>query len=484
MAKEENNKTPEERIAALEEEVKKLKKRGGGMLSSNNFRKRVIFKRNDDDESYAKIEAWFRKREWDSAKAEKEIREYKDTPDVYPRKCFIIEPYDELNLTPFSYDLSIGNEILSVRKKDPIRKRLPYKVMPGETVIVLTREFIALPPCYSATVWPRFKLVKEGVFQSMVKIDPTWYGKLGVAITNLSPRTIPLTEGMALGTLVMYELSSNTDLDLWKPEKLKDIRVEIPNIPIRKTLQKELVDRGLINVCWVEDNSLVVRGLKKSSYDDLRKIDGSKPWLDTVEKAKAKWLECRHGERRSIGMEALGMEDLEKLVEGSAMGETVDPEQVKAGMVTQDALREMAIEYGKPFDLLAAIPKSILEKVEKEIVPHVGPQVGAKLYPQIVQLTLRVLGLLSLIGVAVALAAKYFDLEKTWIGILAILTIAVMYVVMIFIFRQSSADEGKGSTQSKQSVGSAAPISTQVQEEYRLPRLVGAILKVIERMRK
>lgn len=480
----EDKKTPEERIADLEKQVEKLKKRGGGMLSSNDFRKRVIFKRNDDDESYAKIEAWFRKREWDSAEAEKEIRRYKDTPDVYPRKCFIMEPYDELNLTPFSYDLSIGNDILSVRKKDPIRKRLPYCVEPGETVILLTKEFIALPPCYSATVWPRFKLVREGVFQSMVKIDPTWYGKLGVAMANFSPRTIPLEEGMAFGTLVIYELSSNTDLDLWKPEKLKDIRVEIPNIPLRKTLQKELVERDLTNVCWVEDNSLVVRGLKKSSYDDLRKIDGSKPWLDTVEKAKAKWLESRRGERRSIGMEALGMEDLEKLVEGPAMGKAVDPEQVKAGMVTQDALREMAIEHGKPFDLLAAIPKSILEKVEKEIVPHVEPQVGARLYPQILQLTMRLLALLSLIGVAVALAAKYFDLKETWLGVVAVLTIPAMFVTAILILGKFPAPQEKMERKTRKLQAKMTPKNIEIEKEYRFPRLVSFALGLLSRPKK
>jgi hypothetical protein len=73
----------------------------------------------------------------------------------------------------------------------------------------------------------------------------------------------------------------------------------------------------------------------------------------------------------------------------------------------------MAVEHGRPFDLMAAIPSSILKQVEKELVPRIEAEVGARLFPQIVQLTLRVLALLSLIGVAIALAAKYFDVQST-----------------------------------------------------------------------
>lgn len=480
----EDKKTPEERIAALETQVETLEKRGGGMLSSNDFRKRVIFKRNGDDEIYAKIEVRFGKREWDSAEAEQEIRRYKDRADIDPRKCFIIEPYDELNLTPFSYDLSIGNEVLSVRKKDPIRKRLPYKVMPGETVIVLTREFIALPPCYSATVWPRFKLVRGGLFQSMVKIDPTWYGKLGVAMTNLSPRTIPLTEGMALGTLVMYELSSNTDIDLWQPEKLKDIRVEIPNIPIRKTLQKAIVKADLTSVCWVEDNSLVVRGLKKSSYEKLRKIDGSKPWLDTVEKAKAEWLELedRETKRKSIGMEALGMKDLEELTDVSPMGEALKEEKIREKKVTDDELYNVAVEYGKPFDLIANIPKLVGENIERESIPRIHAGVVERLFPQIVILTIRIIALLSLIGVAVAIAGRYIQGKVTWLGILALAVIPVMYFFLIWALQRTLGRDVKSDAKIKNLRPYTPP--KNIEEEYRFPKLVSFVWNLLGRLKK
>ncbi len=152
----------------------------GGMLSSADFRERVITR--DKDEDYAELKKLFENRRWN-------ILEEKGK-----EAGFIIDPYDELNLTPYSYDMSIGNEVFSCRMESQSSFVIGNKndrehwhwMQPGETIIVRTKEYLALPKCYSATVWPRFNFVREGIFQSMVKTDPTWYGQLGVALTNVS----------------------------------------------------------------------------------------------------------------------------------------------------------------------------------------------------------------------------------------------------------------------------------------------------------
>jgi len=470
MSRAENNKTLEERVAVLEAKIKELPTRTGGMLSSKDFKQFLIMREkytNEPGEFDKQCDA-FRKREWSKI-----------------GRKFIIDPYDELNLTPFSYDLSIGNEIFSVRKRDPMRERLPYNITPGETVIVLTKEFIALPRCYSATVWPRFNLVREGVFQSMVKIDPTWYGKLGVAMTNLSPRTIQLSEGMAFGTLILYELSSDTDVELQDPDQLQQVRVEIPDIPIRNTLQQSLIEHKLTNVCWVEEKSLVVRGLKKSSYETLRKIDGSKPWLETVEQAKKKWLESRHDDdsKRSIGMEALGMDDLKELVEGPPKGKPLEKNRIKEEGVSDDRLYDVAVEYGKPFDLIANIPAFIVEKIEKGFAPRLEAEVGA-MFPQIVQLTLRVLALLSLIGVAVGLAAKYFDIKATWLGVVAVLTIPTMLLALVFIFGKFPQVHSEKERKIHSETPSISAENATIEELYHFPAFVRILLWVLTRMKK
>ena len=456
-------------LEALKEQLAEIRERTGGVLSSRDFRTLVIATDKDARE-YGELKQAFIDRDWEKV-----------------GRRFIIEPYDALNLTPFSYDLSIGDEIFSVQKPDRIRKRLPYPMAPGETVILLTKEFVALPTCYSATVWPRFNLVREGIFQSMVKIDPTWYGRLGVAATNLSPRMVSLKEDMAFGTLLLYELSSETDIDLWQPDKLPTVRVEIPNIPLSGNLQGELQKRNLTSVCWVEGNDLVISGLKKSSYEKLCSIDNSKPWRDTARKAKEAWLEYSDPgtERKSIGMDALEMKDLANLIEGSPMGKSVDAAEVGAMTVTLEALRDAAVEYGKPFDLVAAIPTSILQQVEKELVPRIEAEVGARLFPQIVQLTLRVLALLSLIGVAVALASKYFDLQKTWIGIVAIVTIPLMLIVLFLAFGRFPQQRERWIERKQNNSQNSEPSRIKdIEKEYRCPKLVGFILRVLSPLKK
>ena len=426
MAKEENRKTAEQRITDLEKKVQELSERTGGMLSSKDFERLVIIKKEENKKDFQDQKEAFFERKWEEV-----------------GRRFIIDPYDGLNLTPFSYDLSIGDEIFSVQKKDRMRKRLPYDIVPRETVIILTREFIALPPCYSATIWPRFNLVREGIFQSMVKIDPTWYGHLGVAVTNFSPRTITLEEDMAFGTLVLYELCNETDIDLWQPDRLPSVRVKIPDSSMREKLRRKLDELELTNTCWVEGEEIVVMGLKKTSYKKLCMVDSSKPWQNIAKEVKKKWLEYKDPttKRKYIGMEALEMENLEKLVQGSPMGKGICSEDVKKATITQDALLEAAVEYGKPFDLMAAIPESILDRTEKEVIPHVEAQVGARLFPQMVQLTIRIIALLSLVGVMVALAGQYFDKGTTLIGILALIVIPIMFFVLVSTLRTFSTSE-------------------------------------------
>ena len=414
MAKGENSKTVEERIAALETEIKELKKRGGGMLSSADFRTRIVHKERKDCD-YEKMKKAFLERDW-----------------VSVGRRFIIDEFEELNLTPFSYDLSIGDEIFSVRKAHRIRRRLPYDLEPGETIILLTKEFIALPPCYSATVWPRFNLVREGVFQSMVKIDPTWYGQLGVAVSNLSPRIIKLEEDMAFGTLVLYELSNETDIDLWRPKELPSVRVKIPKIPIRDNLQQELQKLKLTNICWVEGEELFVRGLKKSSYKKLCALDSSEPWQKTASEAKDAWLKYKDQDtkRKSIGMEALEMENLEKLVEGPPMGESLYREKVRETEVTSDALCDAAVDHGKPFDLVANIPKMVMETFVGEIAPRIRAEVEASVFPKTVTLTLTVLGFISLIIAITAYLIDKYRQESPLEGIDWPGTVAVIIIVI------------------------------------------------------
>lgn len=334
---------PEDEMKKAQAEIKDLQRRlkelescsnqacTGGMLSSATFRDHVVCSKNDADKYAEHVQA-FRKRDW------------KKVGDR-----FIIEPYDELNLTPFSYDLSVGQEIVSVRPCERLQSKPPYEIEPGETVIIITREFIALPPSYAATVWPRFSLVREGLFQSMVKIDPTWYGRLAVAVSNLSPRTFTLEEDMPFGTLILYGLREPSDMNLWQLDEIDPISVNISQVAGLDRISEKL--SKFEGIAWIEGKELKVRALKQSDYHGLRSVDSSQIWKQKVIEARDEWLKAKKGGTQIIGMSGLGMDDLRDITRGRAKGAPVDLAQVLRDGVTPESLKKTAETYGKPFDL-------------------------------------------------------------------------------------------------------------------------------------
>ena len=143
------------------------------------------------EERYTESKKWFEKRDWDSINGR-----------------ILIYPFDSKNLGLFSYDLCIGNEAFSIRTKSKIliSKEKDAVIEPDDVCLVLTNEYIGLPRDYAGSVMPRFLLVRKGIMQSMTKIDPTWCGKIAVAIINFSGKPFKLTYNHPFCTLVLHKL--------------------------------------------------------------------------------------------------------------------------------------------------------------------------------------------------------------------------------------------------------------------------------------
>lgn len=120
----------------------------------------------------------------------------------------LICPFDIKNLGPFSYDLCVGNEAFAIktRQKISISKEKRIIIRPSDVFLVLSKEYIGLPREFVGSVMPRFSFVREGIIQSMTKIDPTWYGKIVVAIVNHSRNPFQLKKGQPFCTLVIHRL--------------------------------------------------------------------------------------------------------------------------------------------------------------------------------------------------------------------------------------------------------------------------------------
>ncbi len=415
----------------------------GGILSNIDLRVRII----DVPERQEKYLNLFKKRQWNELKEE--------FGDQYQQK-FVIKNYNQLNLTPFSYDLSLGTEKFSIQKPDEgvckYEMGQSYQVDPGETIIVITKELVAIPAAYAATVWPRFKMVRSGIFQSMVKIDPTWYGKVAIAMTNISPASIELQPGQAFATLLLYELSKPSDVDLWKHDEIKDCEatIDVPDTfhTILERLQQFLYDKSITRFVRLQDKTLKIVGLKRKHIENLMSFDNNSKWQDFIQEVANCWATYKHPRtgNRMIVMEAIGMDKLSDIIEGADYEKgRIDPEDIKGLTCSQEDLDKIAKRYGKPFDQIAKLPKTwsdyINEKLksfEKEISTKLESQIQGRIRTGVIALVMSMFGFLAVIVGVLALVSQSDAMEQIvkpeFIGY-GIIVLAIISVVGLFISR-------------------------------------------------
>jgi deoxycytidine triphosphate deaminase len=375
------------------------------MLSSADIRQRIVSP--DIQDEYLRL---FEARNW------------KEILAKYPKyeKGIVIKDFNVLNLTPFSYDLSIGEQFFSVQKPEKGVVTLrpndpPYLLDAGETVVLLTKELIAIPRHYSATAWPRFGMVREGVFQSMVKIDPTWWGHLAIAVSNLSPATFKLVLGKPFATLILYELTQPSDVDLWKPDHLEEADVNLLSGVSPDRLEEFLLsDPDLRKLVRVDNGVLKVRGLRRSNLDALSAFDKRKEWREYVNETVATaWAEKRHSQtgNRMIGIDALGMNSLRDIMAGAGAESRITPEDIEGKVCTPQELVAAARQYGRPFDTIAKIPLTVLSTMEKDTAPKIEARLEGAIQQRVIALMFSILGFLSLIVATIALLSRIGSLD-------------------------------------------------------------------------
>jgi deoxycytidine triphosphate deaminase len=120
----------------------------------------------------------------------------------------VIEPYQQRNLGVCSYDLSVGGEFISLRNPrvvQPLAPRGKLNVAAGETVLIMTKEYICLPKNVIGITVPRARRLFEGTSIAACRIEPTWYGCLIIAFTNFTKSNTWLLEGEPFCTCFFME---------------------------------------------------------------------------------------------------------------------------------------------------------------------------------------------------------------------------------------------------------------------------------------
>ena len=444
----------EEKIELLEKEVRGLKKEllgvkgsTGGILSGGDIRNRILT--GSDADTYLKF---FKNRQWEDISDWWKKQKGKDSNEW--EKLFVIREYNEVNVTPFSYDLSLGNQVFSIQQPQKGVKPLegsPYELQPSETVVVITEEEVAIPHAYSATVWPRFNMVRQGVFQSMVKIDPTWHGKLAVAISNLSPAIVNLNHGDVFATLLFCELSKESDVDLWKLKDLQnlidvDAEVEIPSefrneiVRIENHIFKEKI-RGY---CRVNNKSLIARGIKRDHVEKLKRcFVANQRWHEFIDLLAEQWTKKTYGrpgfEKRMIVMNALGMNNLWDIVKGLSMEGYLKKGDILDLAMDDDSLTEAAVKYGRPFNLFARVPDIVIKRIEDGTIPKIEAEIQSNIQTRVILLVFSLFGFISLtLTILVMLwrlgGKDFLETFSNWDGLWAVVTIGGSVFGLGFLF--------------------------------------------------
>ena len=90
-----------------------------------------------------------------------------------------IEPFQEKNLTPNGYDLSI--EEVYIKKTDQHIKEGIAVIPPLTWFAISTKEFVKMGPKITSQLWIRSSYARRGIMASFGKVDAGFHGTLTIS---------------------------------------------------------------------------------------------------------------------------------------------------------------------------------------------------------------------------------------------------------------------------------------------------------------
>jgi len=187
-------------------------------------------------------------------------------------ESLIIEPYQQRNLGVCSYDLCVGGEYISLRNPRSVESLSPRQrlnVAAGETVLVITKEYVCLPKNVMGITVPRARRLFEGTSIAACRIEPTWYGRLIIAFTNLTKSDTWLLEGEPFCTCFFMETNevSRTLSELGVSNLGK---VDLQDLTFEHLLPEEILTADQVTLADLDE---VVRKYGKP-WDVIRGVFG------------------------------------------------------------------------------------------------------------------------------------------------------------------------------------------------------------------
>ena len=124
-----------------------------------------------------------------------------------------IEPFNQKNLTPNGYDLSI--EEIYIKKSDQHIKEGMATIPSMTWFAISTKEFVKMGPKITSQLWIRSSYARKGIMASFGKVDAGFHGTLTISCFNSNDEKIEIPIGDRFCQIVFENLST-------KPSELYD----------------------------------------------------------------------------------------------------------------------------------------------------------------------------------------------------------------------------------------------------------------------
>lgn len=204
----------------------------------------------------------------------------------------VIEPFDSDNLTPVGYDLRVGCFVYSLsRGMLSGNGANEYTIEPGESVLILTKEFVWVSRSIGGTFHSKVSLVSKGFSHISTTLDPNWSGPLLIATCNRSAKCLTLVAGQAFVTLMLHKTISPATKPHGKPPARRDILLQL--LTDTTPDMREQFDKDLARLA--SNVSKVVHDADSQEVFNNRVREASEPGFRRVLQASKRGLKARGG---------------------------------------------------------------------------------------------------------------------------------------------------------------------------------------------
>jgi len=117
-----------------------------------------------------------------------------------------MEPFNEQNLTPNGYDLSI-EEIFIKKSNQHIKEGIA--IIPAHTWFAIsTKEFVKMGSMITSKLWIRSSYARKGVMASFGKVDAGFHGTLTISCFNANDDSLEIPIGDRFCQIVFEKLET------------------------------------------------------------------------------------------------------------------------------------------------------------------------------------------------------------------------------------------------------------------------------------